>query len=38
MVDEKTYWIKTHDGDPEMRALADRHYSREKEVLNCLLV
>ncbi len=25
------YWIKTRDGDPKARELADRHYSRKKK-------
>jgi hypothetical protein len=28
-LDERTIWIITSDGDPEARALADRHYSRK---------
>ena len=34
---EMIYWIETHDGDPFMRELADRHYSREKPGSKCFV-
>lgn len=30
LLGEETTWLRSHDHDPDIRALADRHYSRKK--------